>query len=117
MRVAAATLALWTGALWTGAAAGQGVEGFAVTYACAEGGALRAAYLNPADGPGLAVIDWDGALVPMRVAPSGSGAVYVDLDTERGLIWRTKGAAGTLSRRGPDGAEETLLRDCAAPQR
>jgi membrane-bound inhibitor of C-type lysozyme len=102
---------------FAGAAEAQGLSADSRTYLCAGGAVLRVAYLNPAEGERFAVVDWAGALVPMRAVRTGSGAFYVDFDEQRGLRWRTKGEEGFLARLAADhtAREETLLGDCRAP--
>lgn len=75
---------------------------------------LQAAYLNPPGGPSLAVVGWRGRLVPMHAGPTGSGVRYVGLAPDLGLVWHVKGDAGTLFAEAADGAQTTLLADCAA---
>jgi membrane-bound inhibitor of C-type lysozyme len=85
-------------------------EAITVSYGCDGGGRLEAAYVNPADSrESFAVLLHDGALVPMRAGPSGSGVRYVSIGDPR-LVWHTKGNAGFLAH---DDAEETMiLKDC-----
>jgi membrane-bound inhibitor of C-type lysozyme len=85
-------------------------EAMTVSYACDGGGTLAAAYVNPADSKeSFAVLLHDGALVPMKAGPSGSGVRYVSIEEPR-LVWHTKGNAGFLAH---DDAEETMiLKDC-----
>lgn len=103
-------------ALVGGAAAAQEPPARAATYLCDGPAVLRVVYVNQPGAEPMAVVDWGGALVPMRAARTGSGAFYVDLDEQRGLRWRTKGAEGFLARLAPDHtAEETrLLSGCVA---
>jgi membrane-bound inhibitor of C-type lysozyme len=87
--------------------------GLAVDYACADGATLQVAYLNPPGGPSLAVVAWEGRLVPMAAGPTGSGVRYVATDPALGLVWHSKGDAGTLLH--DAGSTETvLLGDCAS---
>jgi membrane-bound inhibitor of C-type lysozyme len=104
MRALAAALALWAGA-----AAGESVSAVEATYLCAGGAVLRAVYLNAQGGPSMAVIDWAGRLSALEIAPSASGALYVDLDEARSLRWHTKGDEGLLEQGG-----ERLMSDCVA---
>lgn len=83
--------------------------GISARYACAGGETLRVAYLNPKDGPSLAVVDWEGRLAPMEAGPTGSGVRYVAY--EGGLVWHSKGREGTLLREDA-GGEQVLLGDC-----
>ena len=85
-------------------------EGMTVSYACDGGGSLAVAYVNPADSrESFAVLLHDGALVPMKAGPTGSGVRYVSIGEPK-LVWHTKGNAGFLAR---DDADETMiLGDC-----
>ena len=91
-------------------AAGAAPTGLAATYVCAGGVVLQAAYINPPDDPGFAVVVHDGNLVPMQAGPTGSGVRYVALDGS-GLVWHTKGDDGFLAHE-QAGGQETLLADC-----
>lgn len=79
--------------------------GLSVAYACDGGAALKVAYLNPKDGPSLAVVDWEGALVPMEAGPAASGVRYAAY--EGGLVWWSKGPEGTLYR--AEGTEDKVV--------
>lgn len=91
------------------AAADPPAPSVALTYVCAGGAVLQAAYINPDDGTSFAVVGWAGRLVPMRAGPTGSGVRYEALDGS-GLVWHGKGNGGLLL--GPDGA--ILLDACTA---
>lgn len=84
---------------------------FSVTYVCDGGAVLQAAYVNVPDGPSLAVIAWQGRLVPMQTGPTGSGARYVPFDPARAIVWHTKGDEGSLVRTSLEAVEtdEVLL--------
>lgn len=98
-------------ALMAAPAAADGVpEALARSYDCAGGQRLQVAYLNPPGGPSLAVVAWDGRLVPMRAGPTGSGVRYVAFDAS-GLLWHVKGAAGFLAH-DAGGSETVLVDDC-----
>jgi membrane-bound inhibitor of C-type lysozyme len=87
---------------------------FSAAYLCDDGAVLQAAYLNPAEGPSLAVIDWAGRLIPMRAGPTGSGARYVAFDERTGFVWHVKGPEGTLLfASDPSAEEEVVLAGCA----
>jgi membrane-bound inhibitor of C-type lysozyme len=107
-------LALLALLLATPATAQDAPEGLSVAYACAGGSAVSVAYLNPPGGASYAVVLHDGALVPMKAGPTGSGVRYVSLDDTR-LVWHTKGREGFLAR---DDAGETMIApDCEATRR
>ncbi len=79
------------------------------TYLCDVGQRIEVAYLNPPGGPSLAVLAWDGRLIPMQAGPTGSGVRYLSIDPSK-LVWHTKGDAGFLAH---DNAGETMiLTDC-----
>lgn len=86
-------------------------EGLTVAYRCADDATLTAAYINPPGGESYAVVSYDGALVPMKAGPTGSGVRYVSLD-ETKLVWHTKGDAGFLAR--DDAGETMIASDCTA---
>lgn len=94
------------------AAAEDVPEGLTVRYACADGATLAVAYINPPGGAdSFAVLLHDGALVPMKAGPTGSGVRYLSLDGSA-LVWHTKGDVGFLAH---DDAGETLIAgDCTA---
>lgn len=94
-----------------GPALAQGVpEGMTVSYACDGGGRLSVAYINPAGTQdSFAVLLHDGALVPMKAGPTGSGVRYVSIGEPK-LVWHTKGNAGFLAH--DDAAETMILQDC-----
>jgi membrane-bound inhibitor of C-type lysozyme len=104
--------ALATLALPTAAAARDAVpEGTSLSYACAGGASLEVAYINVPGGASYAVVAHDGALVPMKAGPTGSGVRYLSLD-DSALVWHTKGDQGFLAR---DDADETMIAtDCTA---
>ena len=105
LRIAAAALAA---AAAVPAFAEAVPEGMTVSYACDGGGRLEIAYVNPADsGESFAVVLHDGALVPMKAGPTGSGVRYVSIGEPK-LVWHTKGNAGFLAH--DDGA--MILEDC-----
>ena len=81
---------------------------FSVTYACADDRTLEASFINAGD-ESFAVIFEAGALVPMQIAESASGARYLSAD-EQLELW-TKGPEATLTLLGEN--ETVLYRDCA----
>ncbi len=86
-----------------------------VTYVCDGGAVLQAAYINLPDGISLAVISWEGRLVPMQSGPSGSGARYVPLDQTNEVVWHSKGSQGSLIRTSPEAMEtDDVLLSCFA---
>ncbi len=79
------------------------------SYLCDGGQRIQVAYLNPPGGPSMAVVAWDGRLIPMQAGPTGSGVRYVAYDAASGLVWHTKGDAGFLAR--DTGSIQTTLLD------
>ena len=79
-----------------------------VTYACANDRVLQASFINAGD-ESFAVIFEAGALVPLQIAESASGARYLSAD-EQLELW-TKGPEATLTLLGEN--ETVLYRDCA----
>ena len=82
-------------------------DALAVTYLCDGDAVLQVAYLNPADGPSLAVVAYAGRLVPMQAGPTGSGVRYLAFDRASGLLWHNKGDEGFLAT--DDGTQETVV--------
>jgi membrane-bound inhibitor of C-type lysozyme len=85
-------------------------EASVVGYRCAGGASLAVAYINPPGGDSYAVVAHDGALVPMKAGPTGSGVRYLSLDGS-GLVWHTKGDEGFLAR---DADMAMIAEDCTA---
>ena len=86
-------------------------EGQSYSYRCAGGDTLSVAYINPPGGASYAVVLHDGALMPMKAGPTGSGVRYLSLDASK-LVWHTKGDQGFLAH---DDADETMIAsDCTA---
>lgn len=79
-----------------------------VAYACADDRVLQASFINAGD-ESFAVVFEAGALVPMQIAKSASGARYLSAD-EALELW-TKGPEATLTLLGEN--ETVLYRDCA----
>lgn len=82
-------------------------------YTCADGTIVTAAYVNMPDGLSLAVVDTGIDMMVLEIAISASGARYVEDRGDERHVWWTKGDEAFLQR-GPDGAEEMVLRDCIA---
>lgn len=100
--------------LATPAAAEGAPPGLAATYLCGGNAVLQVAYLNPAGGPSLAVVNWAGKLIPMQAGPTGSGVRYIAFDEQESFRWHTKGPEGTLLFMAADhtAQEEVVLGDC-----
>lgn len=96
--------------------AGAVAPALSVNYACAGGAVLKVAYINPAEGDSLAVVDWAGKLIPMRQGMSASGVRYIAFDEQQSYRWWSKGDGGFLNFMEADHeAEETpVLTDCKA---
>jgi membrane-bound inhibitor of C-type lysozyme len=104
--------ALMTALAFALPAAAQDVpEGTAVTYDCEGGGVMQVAYINPRSGESYAVVAYDGALIPMKSGPTGSGVRYASLDRPDALVWHTKGDEGFLAR---DADMAMLAEGCVA---
>lgn len=84
----------------------------AVSYRCAGDATLDVVFLNTAAGNGYAVMQSPDGLVPMRIAPSGSGARYEAVASDDGRVLWTKGEDATLYD-GPD-LSRTVMADCRA---
>ena len=83
-------------------------EMFSVEYQCADNRRLPVAFINAGE-DSFAVIHEAGAMVPLKLAVSASGARYLSAD--EGLELWTKGAEATLTLLGENGT--VLYRDCA----
>lgn len=81
-------------------------------YTCDGGQGFDAVFVNTAAGNGYAIVGLDGALIPMEVAISASGARYLSIaeDGPRYQFW-TKGMDATLSTLEGE-AETPLMADC-----
>lgn len=86
-------------------------DALAITYLCDGDAVLQVAYLNPADGPSLAVVAYAGRLIPMQAGPTGSGVRYIAFDEESGYVWHSKGDEGFLAI-DAGGQENVLLGNC-----
>lgn len=88
-----------------------------VSYLCQRNVELNVVYINGLkNDDSAAVLSTEGKLVPMRLAPSGSGALYVAMDEQDSYRWFTKGNEGTLTfLEADDSAKEmTVLENCVA---
>lgn len=113
-RALAALLAASAAAL--PALAQEAAPALSVNYACAGGAVLKVAYINPAEGDSLAVVDWAGKLIPMRAGVSASGVRYIAFDEQQSYRWWSKGDGGFLNFMAADheAEEEPVLEDCKA---
>ena len=84
------------------------------SYRCEGGVEVQAAYLNIDNGASFATLYYKGRLIPMHIARSGSGALYVADDEQNSYRWHTKGDTGLLSFLEADhtAKEQQLLKDC-----
>ncbi|MBP5076602.1 MliC family protein [Pseudomonas chlororaphis] len=84
------------------------------SYRCEGGVEMQAAYLNIDNGASFATLYYKGQLIPMHIARSGSGALYVADDEQNSYRWHTKGDSGLLSFLEADhtAKEQQLLKDC-----
>jgi membrane-bound inhibitor of C-type lysozyme len=85
-------------------------------YACERSVTLPVTFINPSEGPALAVMMYENRLIPMRSAPTGSGARYVSMDEQIGYRLYTKGDSALVAFLAADhtATEEMLLKDCRA---
>ncbi|MCO7573331.1 MULTISPECIES: MliC family protein [Pseudomonas] len=83
-------------------------------YRCEGNVRIEAAYLNIDNGTSFATLHYKDQLIPMHIARSGSGALYIADDEQNSFRWHTKGKQGVLSFLEADhtAEEETLLKDC-----
>ncbi len=88
-------------------------------YHCENNQTVQAAYLNLKDGDSFATLLYQGRLIPMHQAISGSGARYVADDEQNSYRWHTKGDKGILSFLAADhtAEEKIILRDCKTVSR
>ncbi|AZE49975.1 Periplasmic lysozyme inhibitor of c-type lysozyme [Pseudomonas chlororaphis] len=84
------------------------------SYRCEGGVEVQAAYLNIDNGASFATLYYKGQLIPMHIARSGSGALYVADDEQNSYRWHTQGDSGLLSFLEADhtAKEQQLLKDC-----
>ncbi len=103
--------------LMTAAAPLSAETGVIVTeYACERSVTLPVVFINPSDGPGLAVMTYEGRMIAMRSAPTGSGVRYVSLDEQVGYRLYTKGDEAMVAFLAADhtASEQMLLKGCQA---
>jgi membrane-bound inhibitor of C-type lysozyme len=83
-------------------------------YQCEGQVRIDAAYLNIDNGSSFATLYYKDQLIPMHIARSASGALYVADDEQNSFRWHTKGKRGVLSFLEADhtATEQTLLKDC-----
>ncbi|MGC5702934.1 MliC family protein [Pseudomonas sp. NFXW11] len=83
-------------------------------YQCEGNVRIDAAYLNIDNGTSFATLYYKEQLIPMHIARSGSGALYVADDEQNSFRWHTKGKQGSLSFLEADhtAKEQLLLKDC-----
>ncbi|QQZ40319.1 MliC family protein [Pseudomonas sp. SK3(2021)] len=91
-----------------------GYQSSLASYRCEGGVEVQAAYLNIDNGASFATLYYKGQLIPMHIARSGSGALYVADDEQNSYRWHTKGDSGLLSFLEADhtAKEQQLLKDC-----
>lgn len=88
-----------------------------VSYLCQRNVGLDVVYINGLkNDDSAAVLSVEGKLVPMRLAPSGSGALYIAIDEQDSYRWFTKGDEGTLTFLEADDSakEQTVLENCVS---
>ncbi|MGE8352771.1 MAG: MliC family protein [Pseudomonas protegens] len=83
-------------------------------YQCEGNVRIDAAYLNIDNGTSFATLYYKDQLIPMHIARSASGALYVADDEQNSFRWHTKGKLGMLSFLEADhtAKEQQLLKDC-----
>lgn len=78
------------------------------SYACEGGKTMEVVFLNTAAGNSYAVVMAEDQLIPMQIAPSGSGARYLALGEQpTHQLWTAKGGGDLVAL---DGTQETPLR-------
>lgn len=85
-----------------------------VTYTCERGVRVPVTFINQDEGPGYAVMMFEGKLIPMRLAPTGSGARYVALDEQDGYRLWTKSDEAMVGYLAADhtASEQVFLKEC-----
>ncbi|KTC40293.1 MAG: MliC family protein [Pseudomonas sp.] len=83
-------------------------------YQCEGKVRIDAAYLNIDNGASFATLYYKEQLIPMHIARSASGALYVADDEQNSFRWHTKGKDAVLSFLEADhtAKEQILLKDC-----
>ena len=87
-----------------------------MSYLCDRNVALHVSFINPTDGPGLAVMHVEGKLVTLRSLPTGSGVRYVAFDEQDSYRLYTKGDEAFVAWMAADhtASEVTVLDGCRA---
>jgi len=84
-----------------------------VLYQCENGGRLEFKYVVPDGEPGLGILTYHNAIIPMHQEPTASGTLYVADKGQPGYRWHVEGNKGILSRQPfGNGEAEILFRDC-----
>ena len=85
-----------------------------VTYVCERGVQVPVTFINQDEGPGYAVMVFEGKMIPMRIAPTGSGARYVALDEQDGYRLWTKGDEAMIGYLAADhtASEQIFMKEC-----
>lgn len=83
-------------------------------YQCEGKVRVDAAYLNIDNGTSFATLYYKDQLIPMHIARSASGALYMADDEQNSFRWHTKGKEAVLSFLEADhtAKEQVLLKDC-----
>lgn len=86
-----------------------------LSYLCERNVIVPVTFINPSEGPGLAVMQVEGKQVALRSLPSGSGARYVGFDEQDSYRLYTKGDDAFVMHMAADHTadEVSVLRDCS----
>ncbi|NBF03966.1 lysozyme inhibitor [Pseudomonas sp. Fl5BN2] len=110
----ALALPILAGAATQAAVADPAYQSQVARYQCEGKVRIDAAYLNIDNGSSFATLYYKDQLIPMHIARSASGALYVAEDEQHSFRWHTKGKMAVLSFMEADhtAEEQTLLKDC-----
>ena len=94
----------------------EGAEVSSLSYLCERNVTLPVTFINPAQGPGLAVMQIEGKQIALRALPSGSGVRYVGFDEQDSYRLYTKGDDAFVMHMAADHTadEVPVLSDCSA---
>ncbi|MDU9003643.1 MliC family protein [Sedimentitalea todarodis] len=93
----------------------DGPDVTSLSYLCERNVMVPVTFINPSDGPALAVMQVEGKQVALRALHSASGVRYVAFDEQDSYRLYTKGDEAFVMHMAADHtAEEVwILRDCA----
>lgn len=93
----------------------DGPDVTSLSYRCERNVIVPVTFINPSEGPALAIMQIEGKQVALRALPSGSGVRYVGFDEQDSYRLYTKGDDAFVMHMAADHTAEEVpvLRDCA----